>query len=190
MDVLTKEEFLDREFHYLREIDVGKLFIYPTDTIYGIGCDATNAAAVAKLQETKHRSAKPYSIIAPSKDWIYENCIVPKHAVSWLEKLPGSYTMVFKLKVKDCVVHTVLAGGDTLGIRLPSHWFSERLRKFEKPIITTSVNPSGEMFMTSLENLHDNIKSRVSFIIYEGEKIGKPSTIVRLDKQEVEVVER
>ena len=190
MDVLTREEFVEREFHYLREIDLGKLFIYPTDTIYGLGCDATNARAVAQLQATKKRTQKPFSVIAPNKQWIHENCVVPPHAVEWLEKLPGPYTFVFKLKSTDCVVPSVLCGGDTLGVRLPSHWFSERLKHFEKPIVTTSVNPSGEMFMTSLEHLHDSIKNRVSFIVYEGERIGKPSTIVRLDLKDAEVIER
>lgn len=190
MEILTQEEFSEREFHYLREIDLGKLFIYPTDTIYGIGCDATNSQAVKKIREAKGKSSKPFSIIAPSKSWIYENCIVPEHGKEWIDKLPGPYTLIFQLRTTQCVAPEVLQGEKTIGIRIPSHWFVEHVKHFEKPLVTTSVNPTGEMFMTSLETLDDTIKSKVTFIIFEGEKIGRPSTIVKLDKEDVEIIER
>ena len=190
MDTLTKDAFEAREFHYLREMDKGKLFLYPTDTIYGIGCDATDSEAVLKLRSAKNRSEKPFSVIAPSLSWIHENCVVPRHAEEWLDKLPGPYTFIFQLRTTQCVAPEVLCGGNTIGIRIPSHWFSEKVKKLEKPIVTTSVNPTGEMFMTSLENLHDSIKGKVSFIVYEGEKIARPSTLVKLASEDVEVVER
>lgn len=191
MDTLTKDEFEAREFHYLREIDLGKLFLYPTDTVYGIGCDATNSEAVLKVCEAKNRPVgKPFSVIAPSLSWIKENCIIPRHAEEWLEKLPGPYTFIFELRTLQCVAPEVLGGGKTLGIRMPAHWFSAKVKKLEKPIVTTSVNPTGEMFMTSLDNLHDSIKGKVSFIVYEGEKIARPSTLVKLNSEDIEVVER
>ena len=190
MEVLTKDELEIREFHYLREIDRGKLFIYPTDTIYGIGCDATNSESVAKIRLAKNKSEKPFSVIAPSKSWIYENCVVPHAAEEWIEKLPGPYTLIFKLRTLQCVAPEVLNGGKTLGVRLPHHWFVEKVKKLEKPVVTTSVNPSGEMFMTSLETLHDSIEGKVAFVIYEGEKIARPSTLVKLHSEDVEVIQR
>ena len=54
-------------------------FVYPTDTIYGIGCDATNEKLIDKVRKTKN-SKQPFSIIVPNKEWIYKNCIVTNEA--------------------------------------------------------------------------------------------------------------
>ena len=70
MQIVTKEEFLGSKAFYLKRISGGAVFIYPTDTIYGIGCDATNDAAVKRIREIKHRSENPFSVAVPSKNWI------------------------------------------------------------------------------------------------------------------------
>ena len=62
---------------FVEDIKHGAVFIYPTDTIYGLGCDATNGVSVQRIKDLKYRdSDKPMSIIAPSVDWIKENCEV------------------------------------------------------------------------------------------------------------------
>ena len=76
MDLLSKDEFLLQQDRRLAQLEQGKLFIYPTDTIYGIGCDATNADAVKLIREIKKREEKPLLIISPSLDWIKDNCIL------------------------------------------------------------------------------------------------------------------
>ena len=78
------------------QINLEKIYVYPTDTIYGIGCDATNDKLVLKIRSIKKRDEKPFSIIAPSKDWIKNNfeIIHPEY----LDKLPGPYTLVMKPK--------------------------------------------------------------------------------------------
>ena len=73
----------------------GKVFLYPTDTVYGLGCDATNSAAVKRIRTIK-TSDHPFSIIAPSKEWILKNMIVKDKKK--LDKLPGKYTLIFKMK--------------------------------------------------------------------------------------------
>ena len=75
----------------------GGIILYPTDTIWGIGCDATNKEAVRKIRDIK-KSEQPFSVIAPGKKWIMDNCVVHEHANEYLEKLPGPYTLIFKLK--------------------------------------------------------------------------------------------
>ncbi len=155
------------------------VFIYPTDTIYGIGCDARDSESVKRIREIKEREKKPFSVIAPSKNWIKENCFVGKE----LDKLPGAYTLILKLK-KDCICKEVNNGLDTLGVRIPKHWFSEIVKKLGFPIVTTSVNTTGEKFMTCLDDLDKNIK--VDFVIYDGELNGKPSKIIKND----EIIER
>ena len=85
------------------QIKQGKLFIYPTDTIYGIGCDATNKTAVAKIKKLKARDKdKPLSIIAPSKAWIKEKCIVDTDLDKYL---PGPYTLLLEKKDKNFLSH-------------------------------------------------------------------------------------
>ena len=144
--------------------------------------------AVEKIRIIKKRAMQPFSVIAPSKDWIKENCII--NDKKWLDKLPGPYTLVLKLQNNKALSDMVNPDIDTVGVRIPKNWFSEFISETGVPIITTSVNKSGEEFMTTLENLDDDIRHAVDFIIYEGEKTGSPSTIVRLDKEKPEILER
>ena len=182
MKVLTKNELKLRHSEFLNKIRKGALFVHPTDTIYGISCDATNEESVKKIREVKGRMTNPFSIWVPSIEWIRKNCQVNKNAEEWLEKLPGQYTLILKLKNKDVVAKEVIPGIDAIGVRLPDHWFSAIVRDLNKPIITTSANKAGEPFMTSLENLDEEIKGKVQFIIYEGEKKSRPSKIIDLTK--------
>ena len=90
----------------------GAVFIHPTDTIYGIGCNAEVSSAVRKVRQLKARATNPFSVIAPSLEWINENCVVTKEADEWLEKLPGPYTLILKLK-NNCVARSVNSGLNT-----------------------------------------------------------------------------
>jgi|TARA_B100001964_G_C14258134_1_gene613589 L-threonylcarbamoyladenylate synthase len=189
MRVLSKEEF-EKQKDIIRTslIENNPVFIYPTDTIYGLGCNATNKQAVEKIRDIKQRKSNPFSVIAPSKEWIDENCIVNENAKDWIKRLPGPYTLILKTK-KQCVAENVAPDLDTLGIRIPDHWFSNFVNEIDIPIVTTSVNKSSEDFMTSLDDLDSEIKSRVDFIVNEGEKKGNTSKIIDLT-DDTEVIER
>ena len=189
MRVLSKEEF-EKEKDIIRTslIENNPVFIYPTDTIYGIGCNASNKEAVEKIRDIKQRKTSPFSVIVPSKEWIDENCVVNDNARDWIKRLPGPYTLILKVK-KGYVAENISPGLDTLGVRIPDHWFSNFAAEMDMPIVTTSVNKSSEDFMTSLDDLDTEIKSRVDFIVYEDEKKGSPSKIIDLT-DEVKVVER
>ena len=176
MRILTKEEFrYDLEL-FSKRIKEGAVFIYPTDTIYGIGCSALNENAVKKIRELKNRPDNPFSVIAPSKEWIKSNCEVDS-----LDILPGPYTLIAKLK-KSAVVESVNLGQETLGVRIPDHWISNIVKELKIPIVTTSVNKAGKQFMTSLEDLDEEIKGKVEFIVYEGKKQSRPSKIIDLTR--------
>jgi L-threonylcarbamoyladenylate synthase len=190
MRILTKDEYRVNASRIHREIEQGAIFIHPTDTIYGIGCDATNEEAVKKIRSLKERKKLPFSIIAPSSNWVRENCEVTSEVEKWINKLPGPYTIIVKLKNANAIAKSVIPGKKTVGIRRPDHWISELATKMNKPIITTSANKMGEGFMTSIENLNPDIKGRMNFILYEGEKKGKPSSIVDLTVGEGEIIER
>jgi len=176
MKIFTKADLI-RKCVKLK-IKEGAVFIYPTDTIYGIGCDAENDKAVKRIRKIKSRESKPFSVIAPSKRWIKENCNINRKIKGWLKKLPGAYTLILELKNKDAVANSVNMNLSTLGARMPNHWFYDIVRELKIPIVTTSVNKAGKEFMTSLDNLDFDIRKKIDFIIYEGEKIGKPSKII------------
>lgn len=169
----------------LDEIQDGVVFIHPTDTIYGLGCDATNQEAVAKINELKGRNQKPFSIWVPSLDWVYQNCVVNADAERWLEKLPGPYTLILTLKNKDAIASNVNFELETIGIRYPNHWFGEIVKEYGNPIVTTSANKAGEHFTTKLEDLDPDIEKEVEFIVYEGEKKARPSRVVNVETEEV-----
>ena len=190
MNILTKDEFNLNFDEFKERIEEGALFIHPTDTIYGIGCDATKKEAVKKIRDVKDRHTFPFSVIAPNKEWIMENCRTNGSSKEWIDRLPGPYTLIFKLKKKDCIAPNVNFDLDTLGIRIPNHWFSDAVSKYGKPIVTTSANKAGEEFMTSLDSLHPVIENHMEFIVYEDEKHGKPSVIVDLTKEKPIIVKR
>ncbi len=184
MRTLNKDDYNVNKHKILKQIDQGAVFIHPTDTIYGIGCDATNPEAVNKIRDAKQRRTQPFSVIAPSRDWVRANCIVDQEAEDWLAKLPGPYTIILKLKNQNAVAKNVNPTEDgTIGMRRPDHWISEITNDLNKPIITTSANITGKNFMTSMDNLDLNVKKKMDFIIYEGEKKGRPSTIVDLARK-------
>jgi len=190
MRLINKDEYQLIKDEIKDLVKKGQVFVYPTDTIYGLGTDATCTNCIKKLKAIKERHTNPFSIIAPSKEWIIENCEVDEKAKEWIDKLPGPYTLILKLKNKDAISPECNDGLDTVGVRIPDHWFTEMAALAGVPITTTSANKAGGDFMTSLENLDPDIKAKVDFVVYEGEKQGKPSTLVKLDNTEVSLKER
>jgi len=189
MQVYTAAEAKLKRAEIESRIARGQIFIHPTDTIYGIGCNALQSKAVQKIREIKQRPETPFSVMAPSAEWIKENCLVPKKAEKYIKELPGPVTLILKTKNK-VVAPEVSPNNDTLGIRIPDHWFHDLINELEVPIVTTSVNLVGKAFMTSLDNLDAEIEKRIDFAIFEGEKQGKPSKIIHLEGEEIKVRER
>ena len=191
MRILDKSEFEVYKKLHLGMLNKGSLFVYPTDTIYGVGCDATNGDAIEKIRILKKRETQPFSVIAPSIDWISENCDVPEHGHEWLNKLPGPYTLVFKLKNKSAVHPNInKEDGNTLGVRIPDHWISDLASEFGKPILTTSPNKHGEMVPTHPDELDIEFHPEVDFMIYEGRLHNAPSIIVKLTGEEVKFLRK
>ncbi len=189
MIVLSKAGFLKKKQYYLDSIRRGAVFIYPTDTIYGIGCNAQDDDAVDRIRKLKQRDEKPFSIIAPGKAWIRENCILPEKFESEIEKLPGPFTFVLKIKNRAVFSSSVNQGMDTIGVRIPRHWLSKIFEELNIPIVTTSVNKSGHAPMASLEDADKDIINNVDFVIYEGPLRSRPSTLVIIG-EDIQIRER
>ncbi len=178
MEILTKTELSKRFDEVVAKIKAGAIFIHPTDTIYGLGCNALDNAAVQKVRALKHQSHQPFSIWIPSLSWVEEHCYGSAETRKWLQQLPGPYTLILKLGTNGILAESVTVGHNDIGIRLPHHWFRKVVEKAGVPIITTSANKTGQPFMTKLEDLEPEIASGVDFMIYEGEKSGRPSKII------------
>jgi L-threonylcarbamoyladenylate synthase len=184
MRVIEKDDIKVMKDEVINLIKAGQIFIHPTDTIYGIGCDATSNESVQKIRDIKNRMDRPFSVIAPSLDWIHANLEVTEEAKEWLDKLPGPYTFIFKIKNRGCVSPAINKGLDTLGVRIPEHWTSVLASEIGLPIVTTSANLVGRDYMKNIEELDPTIESKVNFILYEGELNGVPSKVVDLTKDE------
>lgn len=188
MQIVSKEQVT--EDMLIKAFEQHELFIYPTDTIYGIGCSASDEQAIEHLREAKKLlKNKPLSVIVPNKNWIYDNCEITSKIQEWIDKLPGPYTLILKLKTQNAVAKNITFD-NTIGVRIPDHWISVLVNKLGTPIVTTSANVSGDVFMTSLDDLSDEIKKHMTFIIYEGEKKAHASSIVNLVMPEVHIRER
>jgi L-threonylcarbamoyladenylate synthase len=190
MIVLNFDEYNTQKRAILAEMKKS-VFVYPTDTIYGIGCNATDESLVKKIRKIKN-SQQPFSVIVPNKEWIYKNCVVTEEAEEWIRKLPGPYTLIMRLKNNKAVAKNLhnMDENPTIGVRMPNHWFLAVVYQLKYPIVTTSANISGNNFMTTLDDLDRVIRNNVDYVFYEGEKKGCPSTIVHLEGSEVKIQQR
>lgn len=190
--ILKKEQLLKNIDFYLEEMNNGKIFVFPTDTIYGIGCIATNDEAINNIKEIKKRDEKPLSIIAPSKNWILDNFEINETAKEWIEKLPGKYTFVLKNKNKNIISEEVNSKNpEKIGIRIPNHWFAlEVVSKLNKPFIATSVNISGENNLEDVSEIRSKFADQIDYIIDEGIIDGKSSTVIDLTGNKIETLRK
>ncbi len=179
MEILTHKELALRKNEILDKIKAGEIFIYPTDTIYGIGCIATNTKSIQKIREIKNRPNAPFSIIAPSLEWINENC--PQN--EWIDQLPGPLTLVMPCSFS--FPDNLNPGKSTVGVRFPNHWITEFVKELGTAIVTTSANKHGKEFMTSTKDLDPDVEKEVDFMIYEGVKEARPSKIIHIDSKEI-----
>jgi L-threonylcarbamoyladenylate synthase len=177
MKVVDREYVESHQEEIVEAIHHGAIFVYPTDTIYGLGANALLEASVQKIREIKKRDTKPMSVMAPSKAWIEEYCVVPREKLD--EYLPGPYTLFVERKGSE-LARSVNPNDNTLGVRIPKHWFTDVMSQAGVPFITTSVNLAGEKHMETLEDLREEILSQVDYVVYEGEKRGESSIKINL----------
>ncbi len=151
----------------------GGIIAYPTDTLFGIGCDATNDGAVKKLIELKKRDKKPMSIACSSMKMVEEYAEINKKEREIIKNfLPGPFTILFDKK--ESISDIVTAGSEKVGVRIPDYpIILEIISKLNKPIISTSANLAGEPDVEDLNQL----KIEVDYTV-EGEcKYKRGSTV-------------
>ncbi|WP_139956130.1 L-threonylcarbamoyladenylate synthase [Flavicella sediminum] len=169
-----------------------KIILYPTDTVWGIGCDATNEEAVAKIYQLKNREeTKSLIILVNSVEMLQEYVsYVPQKALEIIKLAKKPTTIIYE-NPKGLAKNTI-ASDNTIAIRIVKDEFCEQLiQKFGKPIVSTSANVSGEATPKSFSEISDAVLRNVDYIVnsQHDKMADKSSTILRIvNKDEIEVI--
>lgn len=164
----------------------GGVILYPTDTIWGIGCDATNEDAVRRVYEIKQRQdSKAMLVLVDSSvkvDFYVRD--VPEVAWDLIDLADKPLTIIYSGARNLAAI--LLAEDGSVGIRVTNEDFSKRLcQQFRKAIVSTSANISGQPSPKNFSEISEEVKSAVDYIVgYRQEEISnpKPSSIIKLDK--------
>lgn len=181
---------IERAVEVLRN---GGLILYPTDTVWGIGCDATDAAAVARVFELKQRAdSKSLITLVADADMLGKYVkVIPEVAINLLEVNDKPMTIIYPDAMG--LAPDVVAEDGSAGIRIPKHDFCvEVIRRFRKPIVSTSANISGEPAPAFYEDIPLEIIDAVDWVadpyLEEG-ATGEPSQILKVGLHgEIEVI--
>lgn len=187
-----KEE-MQKVLEVLRE---GGVILYPTDTVWGIGCDATNPEAVAKVYAIKNREdSKSLVLLASDMDMICRYVReVPEMAVQLVEVNDKPMTIIYPGAVagengcmkadRRLLAYNTVAEDGTVGIRIPMMDFCQQLvSKLGRPIVSTSANISGEPTPKKFAEISEEIKSAVDYIVdpsLEKGSTGQSSSIIKV----------
>ena len=164
----------------------GGVILYPTDTILGIGCDATNEDAVRRVYEIKQRQdSKAMLVLVDSSvkvDFYVRD--VPEVAWDLIDLADKPLTIIYS-GARNLAAN-LLAEDGSVGIRVTNEDFSKRLcQQFRKAIVSTSANISGQPSPKNFSEISEEVKSAVDYIVgYRQEEMSnpKPSSIIKLDK--------
>ena len=164
----------------------GGVILYPTDTIWGIGCDATNEEAVRRVYQIKQRSDSKAMLVlvdSPVKVDFYVQD-VPEVAWDLIEVADKPLTIIYSGARN--LASNMIAEDGSVGIRVTNEEFSKRLcQQFRKAIVSTSANISGQPSPANYSEITEELKSMVDYVVgYRQEEMGhpKPSSIIKLDK--------
>ena len=162
----------------------GGLILYPTDTIWGIGCDATNEEAVRKVYALKRRSDHKAMLLLMDSSAKLNYYVQEVPDVAWdLIELADSPLTVIYSGARN-VAPNLLAEDGSVGIRITQEEFSHKLCvRFHKPLVSTSANVSGAPSPANFSEISETIKSGVDYIVrYRQEDLSKaaPSHIIKL----------
>jgi L-threonylcarbamoyladenylate synthase len=160
----------------------GGLVGFPTETVYGLGADATNPAAIARLYQAKGRPAfNPLIAHVGNLEAARLIGVFDAQATALAEAFwPGPLTLVLP-RTNDCVVADLATAGlDTVAIRVPAHPLARKiLHAFGRPVVAPSANLSGHVSPTTAAHVHSDLSGRIDLIVDGGAvAVGVESTIV------------
>ncbi len=167
----------------------GGIIIYPTDTVYGLGCDLSNKKGIEKIYEIKRRNKKqPLSFICSDLKHISQYAKVTDYAYKTMKRLlPGSYTFI--LEASRLVPKIILPKRPTTGIRVPDNNICMAMvRELGQPIISTSVKTAGGEDLGNPYIIEEYWGKLVDLIIDGGNIIPEPSSVISLVDDNIEIL--
>lgn len=150
----------------IETLQQGGLILYPTDTVWGIGCDATNADAVKRIYDLKKRADSKSMLVLVSSEAELERCVktVPEAAVMLIEAAVNPLTIIYDRPVG--MAENLVAEDGSLGIRITKEAFSNALcRRFRKPIVSTSANISNHKTPANFSKIEREIIEGVDYVV-------------------------
>jgi L-threonylcarbamoyladenylate synthase len=168
----------------LKVIQDGGIILYPTDTIWGIGCDATNTEAVKKIFALKQREEAKSMIILLDTDNKLQSYVreVPDIAYDLIEYAENPLTLV--MPGAKNISEALIAADGSVGIRVAKHPFCEQLiQRLRKPLVSTSANISGQPSPQNFGEIAPDLIEGVDYVVdidQHDTSLKKPSTIMRL----------
>ena len=176
-------------------LQAGKLIIYPTDTLYAIGCDATNAKAIERVYALKKRPREmPLSVLVSDFEMLQKYAEITKEQMKILkEKLPGPYTFILRPKINSNssrvggmensprIFHKLPVSNGNVGFRMIDVPIANQIiRKFGKPITATSANIHRKETPATISDLKAIFGIHINLYISGNRLSGKPSTVIDL----------
>ena len=200
---MKPEEILNNALQTLRD---GGTILYPTDTVWGLGCDATNPAAVARIFEIKQREdSKSLVLLASDLDMVAKYVKeIPSIAVDLVEVNDAPMTIIYPGAVAGSasaagdrwhLAWNAVAADGSVGIRIPlMEWCKQLVYKLGRPIVSTSANISGEPTPQRFSDIPQAIKDAVDFVVPPSVDVastGKASQILKVGlKGEIEIIRK
>ena len=186
--VTPQLRYINKAVEVLRN---GGLIIYPTDTVYGIGCDIYNKQALEKVFRIKNDSdSKLFSFVCPNLKDIAKYAKVSDYAYRTMKHLlPGPYTFI--LPAAKQVPKLLCSKRKTVGIRIPNHPIALKIvEEFGAPIISTSTTSrKGKVLIDPFE-IKNVFNSQVDLMLASGNLNGRPSSVINLSEEEPEVIRK
>lgn len=171
-------------------LKLGGVIVYPTDTIYGLGCDIFDPAAIDRIYKIKGKHASGFSFVCGDLTEIAKYAIVSDQAYKIMKRvLPGPYTFVFK--ASKLVPKKIVPDKKTVAIRIPNNKIClEIVKNLARPIISTSVNLSGEPHYADPLEIEKEFGDKVDLIIDAGILENEPSTVIDFSNGEPKIIRR
>ena len=165
-------------------LSAGGIILYPTDTIWGIGCDATNEKAVQRVYELKRRSDNKAMLVLLDSDAKLDRYVSDVPDIAWdLIRLADKPLTIIYSNAKN-LAPNLLAEDGSVGIRVTNEEFSQKLcERFRRPLVSTSANVSGEPTPANFGEISETIKKGVDNIVcyrQEDKTPAEPSHIIIL----------
>lgn len=176
----------------LKVLRDGGLILYPTDTVWGIGCDATNEAAVEKIYALKKRPDEKAMIVlvADEREVIQYVAGPDLQVFDYLQEVKKPTTVIYEGAIG--LADNLVAADGSVAIRICNDVFCKHLiKRFRQPIVSTSANVSGESPAKNFTEISDYLKTGVDYIVdYRQEDISPavPSAIIRWTNGKVEIL--